>query len=126
MDVDFRVLDRAMAALQEALLHPPANELERDGVIQRFEYTFELVWKTSKRVLDGMGIKSNSPRSVIRDLAQQGMLADVKLWFDFLNGRNYTTHIYNEDVAKWVISLCLPFFGAATDLIAKLKDEAEK
>ncbi len=126
MHVEFGVLERAVASLQEGLARPPANDLERDGVIQRFEYTFELTWKTSKRVLDGMGIKSNSPRSVIRDLANQGFISDASAWLEMLHARNYTSHIYNESVAKWVFSVCSPFLLAAEKLILKLKAEVGK
>jgi len=126
MDIKFGVLDRAVASLKDALAQPPANDLERDGVIQRFEYTFELVWKTSKRVLDTMGIKSNSPRSVIRDLAQQGLISDASTWMVMLNARNYSSNIYDESVAKWVFSVCAPFLHAAESLILKLKAEIEK
>ncbi|MEI8026957.1 MAG: nucleotidyltransferase substrate binding protein [Pseudomonadota bacterium] len=126
MVVEFGVLERAVASLREALARPPANDLERDGVIQRFEYTFELMWKTSKRVLDTMGIKSNSPRSVIRDLAQQGFISDASAWMVMLNARNYTSHIYDESVAKWVFSVCAPFLHAAETLILKLKAEVKK
>lgn len=126
MVVEFGVLERAVASLKEALARPPANDLERDGVIQRFEYTFELMWKTSKRVLDAMGIKSNSPRSVIRDLAQQGFISDASAWMVMLNARNYTSCIYDESVAKWVFSVCAPFLHAAETLILKLKAEVKK
>lgn len=124
--IDFQVVDRAMANLAAALKSPPANDLERDGLIQRFEYSFELIWKVSKRVLEGMGIKSHSPRSVIRDLAQQGMIEDVSAWFEFLKGRNYTSHTYNEQVAHWVASLCPGFLKESLALISKLKAEQLK
>ena len=126
MVVEFGVLERAVASLKEALSRPPANDLERDGVIQRFEYTFELLWKTSKRALDTMDIKSSSPRSVIRDLAQQGLISDGSAWMAMLYARNYTSRIYNESVAKWVFSVCLPFLHAAESLILKLKAEVQR
>lgn len=126
MDIEFSLVDRALVSLRDALAHGPKNDLERDGVIQRFEYSFELVWKIGKRVLDGLGIKSHSPRSVIRDLAQQGFLSDADSWMGILTARNYTSHTYNEETAKWVFSLCRPFLTAAEDLVFKLKAEAAK
>lgn len=126
MDIEFAPVDRALASLHDALAQPPKNDLERDGVIQRFEYSFELVWKIGKRVLHEIGIKSHSPRSVIRDLAQQGLLDDADAWMRILSARNYTSHTYNEDTAKWVFSLCKPFLTAAEALVFKLKKEAAK
>ena len=126
MDIDFALVDRALASLHVALAQAPKNDLERDGVIQRFEYSFELVWKIGKRVLDEMGVKSHSPRSVIRDLAQQGFLIDGDAWMRILTARNYTSHTYNEDTARWVFSLCKPFLAAAEDLVSRLKAETAK
>ncbi len=126
MNIDFSLVDRALASLRDALAHAPNNDLERDGVIQRFEYSFELVWKIGKRVLDKIGVKSHSPRSVIRDLAQQGFLVDAEAWMLTLTARNYTSHTYNEDTANWVFSMCKPFLDAAEDLVFKLKAEAKK
>ena len=56
-DIDFSSLEKAAASLKQALERPPKNDLERDGVIQRFEYTFELCWKFIRRLLLAMGRK---------------------------------------------------------------------
>lgn len=123
MDVDFSTAEKALASLALGLSKPPQNELERDGVIQRFEYCFEAIWKLAKRVLNFSGIPSTSPRSVIRDLAQQGHLQNAEIWMVFLEARNYTSHTYNQSVALWVFSQCPFFLTAAQDLIEKLKNE---
>ncbi len=75
------------------------TELERDGAIQRFEFTFELSWKTMKRILSFKGIEVNSPRDVFREAAKQKLIDDPVIWFDFLNKRNLTVHTYNQDCA---------------------------
>jgi nucleotidyltransferase substrate binding protein (TIGR01987 family) len=82
MGVDFQRLDKVLQSLRCALDQPPLNDLERDGVVQRFECCFELLWKTSKRVLHSVGIEPASPRSVIRDLARQGFINDAEEWDD--------------------------------------------
>ena len=126
MNIEFGIVDNALASLCKALSQPPKNDLERDGVIQRFEYSFELIWKVAKRVLNRAGVPSASPRAVIRHLAQQGFLENAEGWLTFLNARNYTSHTYNEAVAMWVFSQCEPFAQAAEKLLAKLKDELKK
>jgi nucleotidyltransferase substrate binding protein (TIGR01987 family) len=126
VDVEFDLIEKALASLASAISSPPKNDLERDGVIQRFEYSFELLWKTGKRVLLAMGVVSNSPRSVFRDLAQQGLLEDVDLWMELLVARNYSTHTYNESTALWVFSQAQPFLRAASDLLARMKREARR
>jgi nucleotidyltransferase substrate binding protein (TIGR01987 family) len=121
METQFKAVDKAIANLREATQQTPRNDLERDGVIQRFEYSFELVWKISKRVLASMGIQSLSPKSVIRDLAAQGLIANPELWFTFLQARNYTSHTYNESAAQWVHSMSKDFMLEAEILVEKLK-----
>ena len=126
MDLKFGVVDKAILSLKRALASPPQNDLERDGVIQRFEYTFELLWKTGKRFLNQSGLPSASPRAVIRDLAAQGFLSDPARWMVFLLARNYTSHTYDEATATWVFSECSQFLAEAEILLAKLKAEVLK
>lgn len=111
-------LSQALRSLEDALDPPPRNDRERDGAIQRFEYTFELSWKTGKRVLEDLGITSLSPKSVFRDLGHQGYLSDVEKWLGFLQSRNKTSHIYKETVAQEVFATIAPFVKACHDLIA--------
>lgn len=116
---------KALNTFRDALIPPPANDRERDGAIQRFEYTFELAWKTSKRFLAEQGIESLSPKSVIRDLAQQNLIEDADLWLRFLRARNETSHIYKEEIANRVFSE-LPFFLVACEsLIETLETSSE-
>jgi nucleotidyltransferase substrate binding protein (TIGR01987 family) len=126
MNVEFGPVEKALNSLQKAVATPPRNDLERDGVIQRFEYSFELTWKIAKRVLARNGIEAQSPRSVIRELAQQGFIADAELWMLLLEARNYTSHTYNESTAQWVFSQAAQFLFEAEILVAKLRVEASK
>lgn len=125
MDVKFDNALAALASLEAALQLPPRNDLERDGTIQRFEYTFEAFWKVAKRVLNAMGLPSASPRAVIRDLAQAGFIDDPRLWMSFLEARNYTSHAYDAATAVWVFSKCAPFAAEARTLLGKLQQEAQ-
>lgn len=71
----------------------------RDACIQRFEFCIELAWKVSIKVL---GLETKAPNPAIRDMAQNGLIDDTQLWFDFLLARNKTSHTYAEEVAKAV------------------------
>jgi hypothetical protein len=75
---DFTPFERALRSLQAAQSQPPRNDLERDGVIQRFEYTFELCWKSIRRVLLYMGRTdvSGSPRPLFRDALEEHFIQD--------------------------------------------------
>ena len=57
-------------------LEKVSSELERDGVIQRFEFTYELTWKILKKILSFKGINANNPRDVFREAAKQGLIDD--------------------------------------------------
>jgi nucleotidyltransferase substrate binding protein (TIGR01987 family) len=121
MPVDFTALDKALGTLDAALTPPPRNDRERDGAIQRFEYTFELAWKTAKKVLAEAGIDSQSPKSVIRDLGQQGLLEDIEKWFGFLRARNATRHTYNDTTADQVFEQTQLFAMECRRLVGILK-----
>ena len=121
--VSFAAVDKAMSSLEASLSPPPGNDRERDGAIQRFEYTFELVWKAAKRILQQAGILSQSPRSVIRDLAQKGWIENAAPWLDFLEARNATSHTYSEKVAAEVFHAAQIFAGEAAKLVSRLKKE---
>ena len=89
--------------LKNAITQEPQNiELHkalRDGCIQRFEFCVELSWKVSMKIL---GLETKAPNTAIRDMAQNHLIDDPQIWFDFLLARNKTSHTYAEEVAKAV------------------------
>lgn len=58
------------------------TEQEQAGAIQAFEYCFELVWKTMKRLLDARGKIANSPREAFRMAGLEGFIKDPEIWFN--------------------------------------------
>ena len=115
-------LKSALISLQAALTPPPANDRERDGAIQRFEYTFELSWKTAKRALAQHGIEAQNPRDVIRELGSQSWISSVEEWFGYLDARNKTSHIYEEDCAIEVFEMAKLFAPACQNLLKTIED----
>lgn len=97
------------------------SELERDGVIQRFEFTIELCWNSSKKILEANGIKTDSPKDVFRELGKNGWISNVEIWFDYLLARNKTSHIYNEQVALEILNLIPQFIKDAESLLSILE-----
>ena len=77
------------------------SQLEQEGVIQRFEYTFELAWKTLKDYLENVGITLDQihPRAVIKAAFAAKLLEDGEAWMDMLAARNLMSHTY--DCAKF-------------------------
>ena len=103
----FRSYSRAFTLLQEAQEgNRELNQLEREGVIQRFEYTFELAWKLLKDRLeyDGIVIPTITPRAVIRQAYRSKLIRDGDTWIDMLTDRNLMSHTYDLEKFDEVIS----------------------
>ncbi len=110
----------------EALAQEPSNRFIQDSLIQRYEYTIELAWKTLKNYLEELGfVGVTSPKKVIRKAYQEGIITEADKWITALNDRNRTTHAYEETMAKTVAAAIMenhiPLFR---DLYVTLKREA--
>ena len=102
------------------------SDVVRDAAIQRFEFTYELVWKTIRRILIKRGIEANSPKTVFRQAAKDSIITNLDKWFEFVNFVNNTVHVYNEEIADKIYN-ALPEFRAMTnEFIEKLKTEEFK
>lgn len=74
--------------------------LQRDGLIQRFEFTFELAWKSMKEYLEDQGVAAlQFPKQVLTEAYAAGMLQDDQVWLQMLASRNITSHIYSDSEA---------------------------
>ncbi|MFC7372417.1 nucleotidyltransferase substrate binding protein [Fictibacillus iocasae] len=94
---------RASARLNDALGIQIDDDIVYDGVIQRFEFTFELSWKVMKMFLEYTGITDvKSPRSTIKEAFTYGLIEDEEHWLDMMIDRNKTSHLYDEDQAKLI------------------------
>ncbi len=98
--------EKALRQLKEFVAQPILNKMEKQGLIQCFEYTFELAWKTAKDYLEEEGFDINSPRKAIQTAYQSGLIANGHLWIDALEKRNLMAHTYDEkkaDEAEYLI-----------------------
>lgn len=109
--------EKALKALEIAL-NSPKTELNRDASIQRYEFCVELAWKTSKKL---MATSSTVPKTVLREMAQQSLIADVDKWLSYIEARNLSSHTYKEDVAEKVYNMAKQFLPDAIELLQKLK-----
>lgn len=76
------------------------SDVLRDALIQRFEFTFELIWKFLKVYLEDQGIQEiNSPKSVLKAAYAEELIIDENTWLEMLKDRNLTSHIYDEKTA---------------------------
>lgn len=98
-------LVHATTRLKEALNEEP-TELAIDGVLHRFEFTFELAWKVMKDKLEFMGVieKTGSPREVIKSAFQYNIIDDGEAWIEMMLSRNMLSHMYDEKQSRDIYS----------------------
>lgn len=93
---------RASAARLAEAVSQPAGDIVRDATIQRFEFTFEAVWKTLQLRLEHQGHSCASPRATLKCAFEQGLMRDTDeadVWLRMLEDRNLTSHAYDQALA---------------------------
>lgn len=94
----FANFEKAFIQLKDAVSrYESLDDLSKEGLIQRFEYTFELAWKTLKDYLEANGVISRFPREVLKNSFQAELLNNGEIWIDMLEKRNLLAHTYNEE-----------------------------
>jgi nucleotidyltransferase substrate binding protein (TIGR01987 family) len=95
--------ERAFGLLEDAVHiqnDRPLNELEEQGLIQRFEFTHELAWNVMKDYFTYQGNTTiTGSRDAIRDAFNKGLIQDGEGWMDMIKSRNLSTHAYDEAIA---------------------------
>ena len=95
-------LIKATARLQEALNVENVTDVVIDGALHRFEFTFELAWKTMKDYLEYVGLiqKTGSPREVLQNAYQNDLIDNGEDWIEMMLSRNTLSHLYDEDESR--------------------------
>ncbi len=115
----------AVERLKEAL-EEKENDIIIDGVLHRFEFTFELAWKTMKDYLEYVGVieKTGSPREIIKSAFEYGMLEDGEAWIKMMLARNSLSHLYDEVKSREVYQdIKNSYFNLLRKLENKLKEK---
>ncbi len=113
----FENFDKSYKLLKKYSYKPIVTELERAGIIQFFEMTFELAWKVLKDYLESEGYMVKSPRETIKQAFQIGLIDNGHVWIDALSNRNLTTHTYDEELATKMTSEILDTYLPELDKI---------
>ena len=101
-------LGNALKRFQEMLeVSTDDRDYALDATIQRFEFSFELFWKTLRVLLDDAGIQANNPRQVLSEAYSQEWINEEKTWLSLLKARNLTSHVYNEQRAQEIYQMIL-------------------
>lgn len=114
---------RALDLLREALAIPgdELSDLEREGLVQRFHYTFELAWQVLADRLEreGVALDAATPRRAVREAFAAGLLDDGQLWFDMIADRNRTVHTYDETRLEAVVANVRARYFAAFETLQR-------
>lgn len=114
----FQNFEKAYNQFDSAILDfDKLSILEKEGLIQRFEYTFELAWKTLKDYLESEGVSAKFPREVIKSSFHYGLIQKGEVWMDMLEKRNLMAHTYNEALLNAAVKeIKDEYYGAITEV----------
>lgn len=120
-------LKKAFAQLERFIAEENLNEMEEQGLIKAFEYSFELSWKTLQDLLKEKGyVDIIGPRPIIEQSFQDGYITDGKGWMQMLKSRNLTSHTYDENTAEEIIEeIRNRYFYLFKELIIRLIEERD-
>ena len=137
MALDLSSLQKAVNSLERALnvassqikgkVNKDYEEVIRAGVIQNFEFTYELCWKFMKRWLEANGegesVDGVTRKELFRLAAERQLIEDVDAWFQYAKARNETAHTYDNQTAADVFESAKKFLNAAKFLLKKLESK---
>ena len=135
MALDLSSLKKAVDSLDRALkvagagirgqVNTDQEEVIRAGVIQNFEFTYELCWKFIKRWLEHNAGAADADGSTRKELfrlaAESRLITGVENWFKYHSARNETTHTYDPVKAAMIYRLAGPFAADARKLLEVLE-----
>ena len=100
------------------------DEAIRDSIIKKFEYTFELAWKTIKAYLEEEGYEEiSSPRRTLKQAFEIGLIIDEETWSNMLEARNSTAHTYDEEKAIYYEDVIKnKYINALSQIVRKLNE----
>jgi nucleotidyltransferase substrate binding protein (TIGR01987 family) len=120
----FQNYEKAFKNLEEALAKKELSKLEIAGVIQIYEFTFELAWKTLKDFLEEKDVAVKFPRDTIKEAFKYEMIDEGELWLDMLQKRNLMAHTYDENLSELAYRLIVDqYHSALKQLYDKLRAE---
>jgi nucleotidyltransferase substrate binding protein (TIGR01987 family) len=101
----FTNLENAHLFLKAGLAKPTLDPYQGAGIIQSFEFTFELCWKTLKDFLESKGSNVVFARDVIKEAFASQIIKDGHLWLEMLEKRNLLSHTYNRKKANEAVQM---------------------
>lgn len=117
-------LKEASSRLNDLIESKEKTSYFEDAVIQRFEFTFELLWKTLKEVLEENLIQvNNTPREVFKAAFSAGYIQNEEIADLMLYDRNLTTHMYSQDIAHQIFkNIIEKYIDQINKIILKIEE----
>jgi nucleotidyltransferase substrate binding protein (TIGR01987 family) len=121
-------LDNFLRALQtlrqaaELASQRPLSELEKQGLVQGFEFTHELAWNLLKDYLEAQGVTGIiGSKNAVRSAFKNGLInaADAETLMDMIKARNLSSHTYNQDTAEEIVAAALNHFYPVFEQLAR-------
>jgi nucleotidyltransferase substrate binding protein (TIGR01987 family) len=110
MDLDIRWKQRfsnykkALSQLTEFIERGKLNKFEEQGLIQSFEYTYELAWNLLKDYLEAQGSQNiTGSRNAITEAFKVGLISNGEGWMQMFKDRNKTSHTYNQETTNEIV-----------------------
>ena len=119
---------KALRQLTKFIEKGELNEMEQQGLIQCFEYTYELAWNTIKDVFEAQGeIGIIGSRDAFRLAFKRGLIENGEIWMEMIKSRVLTSHTYNEDVAEAIVrSIVTQYYDEFISLHQRLEALSSK
>ena len=120
----FSNFETSIKLLEDSIQKINPSILEKSGIIQIYEFTFELAWKTLKDFLEERDITAKYPRDVIKEAFNFELIDNGDVWIDMLEKRNLMSHTYNEVIAEQALVLIKnQYFKALNQVYHILKSQ---
>ncbi len=120
----FSNYNKALAQLKRCFAKKELNELEEQGLIKAFEYTYELAWNTIKDFYEDQGETGiQGSKDAVRLAFKRGLIGEGESWMEMIENRKLTVHTYNEATATEVVNLIKKKYF---DLFINLQDSLDE
>lgn len=121
------ILQNAINKLEEAIKEDNKSEIYRDAIIQRFEFTIELTWKTLKKISTYKWNQTRGfPKDFFKKFQEIWIIQNIDIRIDFLDQRNLLSHMYNEKTAENAYNFIIENHKEFSILHKQLKTYVEK
>ena len=121
---NLKSFEKALLQLGDAL-EESESPIVRDACLQRFEFSYELLWKTLKVFLEEIhGVRAVSPRQVFKEAFALSIIDEELTFVEMIESRNTLSHTYNEEQATKIYVKCADYLKAMKNVLAQLNKQS--